>query len=82
MAARVGLNLNFEFRFFKVNQFKFFKIRKKSMDPTLTVTLYGFCLGLDKSVAYLVGSPQNVRLFTLPFYLETEKGFYSSLVFL
>ena len=35
---------------------------------------------LDWMKAYLVYSPQNVRLFTLPFCLETEKSVDSSLV--
>ena len=38
----------------------------------------GFVLGWMK--AYLGYSPQNVRLFTLPFCLETEKSVNSSLV--
>ena len=35
---------------------------------------------LDWMKAYLVYSPQNVRLFTLPFCLETEKNVDSFLV--
>ena len=40
----------------------------------------GFVSGLDWMKAYLVYSPQNVRLFTLPFCLKTEKSVDSSLV--
>ena len=35
---------------------------------------------LDWTRTYLVYSPQNVRLFTMPFCLETEKSVDSSLV--
>ena len=51
----------------------------KSLHLVAMLLVSGFVL--DWMKAYLVYSPQNVRLFTLLFCLETEKSFDSSLVY-
>ena len=75
---KVVLNLGLTRRVVKLLHFLFAKgLETKSSLVTLFF-VSGFVL--DWMKAYLVYSPQNVRLFTLPFCLETEKSVYSFLV--
>ena len=75
---KLVLSLSLTRRVVKSLHFHFAKgLETKSFLVSLLL-VSGFVLDWIK--AYLVYSPQNVRLYTLPFCLETEKSVDSSLV--
>ena len=77
-AAETGLEVGLALRVDKSLHFLFAEgLETKSF---LVAMLLITGVVLDWMKAYLVYSPQNARLFTLPFCLEIEKSFDSSLV--
>ena len=73
---KLVLSLGLIRRVVKSLHFQFAKGLETKSFLVALLLVSGFGLGWMK--AYLVYSPQNVRLFTLPFCLETEKSVDSS----
>ena len=75
---KLVLSLGLTRRVVKSLHFLFAKRLETKFFFVALLLVSGFALGWMK--AYLVYSPQNVRLFSLPFCLEAEKSVDSSLV--
>ena len=75
---KLVLSLGLTRRVYKSLHFLFAKGLETKSFLVALLLVTGFVL--DWTRAYLVYSPQNVRLFTMPFCLETEKSVDSSLV--